>query len=150
MGALSREADYFQIFIITRLVQGCLPLKVFCTNIGAILDQLGDPAPLRLRDLSPVRDFTHVTDAAHGVLLLAKAMSAGIFNLGTGIGTSIGDLARLMLSLAGQPDRSLIETAPDGGVSHLALDPTRLREATGWRPDIPLRTGLAQMIDGTA
>jgi len=114
-----------------------------------IVGQLAATGPVRLRDLAPARDFVHVEDAARGVVLAACGLLSGIYNLGTGSGTSIGELVRVALMLRGQSGRPVVETAPSGGLSYIALDPARLNAATRWRPVVSLEAGLARLIDGS-
>ncbi len=111
-----------------------------------ILAQVGQSGPLRVRDASPVRDFIHVEDAADGFLAVASAGTGGLYNLATGKGNSVGNIARLVLSVAGQADRPVIETDPNDRFSHLTLDITRFRAATGWEPAVALETGIARLL----
>ena len=108
--------------------------------------QVAQSGPLRVRDASPVRDFIHVDDAADGFLAIASAGTDGLYNLATGTGHSVGNIARLVLSVAGQADRPVIETDPNDRFSHLTLDITRLRAATGWQPAVALETGIARLL----
>ena len=73
----------------------------------------------------------------------------GIFNVGSGGGVSIAELTRLCLQLAGQGAREVRWSAPAETSSHLVLDCTATQRETGWRPKVPLRTGLAGLITGT-
>jgi UDP-glucose 4-epimerase len=114
--------------------------------ISDIVAQLGQPEALRVRDASPVRDFVHVQDAADGFLSIAETGVKGVYNLATGHGISVGNLARLVLSIAGENGRSVLETDPSGRISHLALDVRRIRAAAGWQPAIPLEDGLQGLV----
>ena len=117
------------------------------TVLADLLDGLDRPGPLTLRSGTPVRDFLHVDDAAEALRLLAGRQ--GIFNVGSGGGVSIAELTRLCLQLAGQGAREVRWSAPAETSSHLVLDCTATQRETGWRPKVPLRTGLAGLITGT-
>jgi len=102
------------------------------------------------------RDFTDVREAARAVALAAAAPAAAnrIFNLCSGHLVSLGDLARAFDRLAGErsgrPFR--VRLRPDQG-RVIPGDPftlcgscDRLREATGWRPCVPLAESLSDLL----
>jgi len=114
--------------------------------VSKILGQIPGEGAIEVMDDAPVRDFLWIEDAAAGLATIAVGEKAGIYNLGTGMGTSIGNLARLALDVAGQPGRAIKATRPSQGLSHLVLD---IRETTshwGWRPEITLREGLKRLL----
>jgi UDP-glucose 4-epimerase len=113
-----------------------------------IVAQIGQSGPLRVRDASPVRDFIHVEDAADGFLTAAERKRTGVYNIASGTGTSVGYLARIVLSIAGENERAVTETQPGGRFSHLTLDIGRIGTETGWRPAISLEIGLRRLVGG--
>lgn len=114
--------------------------------MSEILTQLGRPGPLLIRDGAPIRDFLWVDDAARGMVDIATAALRGIFNLGTGIGVSIGELARQALAIAGEAGRAIQATAAKPGNSVLILDPSGTTAACGWTPRVDLVDGLGRLI----
>jgi NAD dependent epimerase/dehydratase len=109
--------------------------------------------PLRLGSLTPVRDFTFVTDTARAFVAVAEAADAvgQTLNAGTGKGITVGDLAAVILDIVGAD--IAIETDEDrirpeaSEVFELLCDNRALREATGWAPEVPLRDGLVQVVE---
>ena len=98
-----------------------------------------------------IRDYIHVADVAHGILAALDFGSDGeIYNLGTGIGASNLDVITLLRPLA-QTSGHAIQ------VNHLAarrfdveanvLDAQKLFSVSGWRAQVSLQKGLAQMWD---
>src|SRR5207248_1622514 len=65
--------------------------------IRAALD--GQP-PLVNGDGRDVHDYVHVADVVDATLAALQRGAAGVFNIGTGVGTTTLDLARLVLNLA--------------------------------------------------
>ena len=101
---------------------------------------------LPIGNVTPVRDFLHVRDVVDAYLLLAaRGVPGQVYNVASGEGRSVGDLARLVLARVGvdAPLDPVAEYMRPVDIPFLIGDPTKLREATGWRP----RSGLEQAID---
>jgi nucleoside-diphosphate-sugar epimerase len=95
---------------------------------------------------TPVRDFLFVEDLAAILHAVAQAPVAGIFNIGTGIGTSIAELARALAALMGLP--FAVEPAdPDKPVSAVVVDPGRARRTWRLAPFTPLSDGLRVTLE---
>lgn len=118
------------------------------TVLADIVQQLPGTGPILVRDAAPVRDYLHVTDAARGLadLALAPGEAGGVWNLGTGTGTSVEALARWCTRLAGEPDRRIEATHPSGRRSTVIVDPGKLTARTGWRPQRALPDGLEELL----
>jgi GDP-4-dehydro-6-deoxy-D-mannose reductase len=100
--------------------------------------------------LEPVRDFTDVDDVVVAYRLLIERGEPGeVYNVCSGIGHSVAEVAELLLGLA----RHAIELAPDPTltraieVPRLVGDNTRLHQATGWAPAIPFEETLAAVLE---
>ena len=118
---------------------------------------VGD-GPVRVAALRPIRDYVHVDDVSAAVATaLANLPTADpaaevpIFNVGSGVGTSVHEMATLTLGLAGRS--AAIEEAPTPDrparqdVTHLVADIDRARSQLGWSPRVPLREGLAELVE---
>ncbi|MBK7563227.1 MAG: NAD(P)-dependent oxidoreductase [Propionivibrio sp.] len=120
--------------------------------LSAILRQVGNGHALEVLDTEPVRDFLWVEDAAEAFVALAlndfrPTDYGGLFNLGSGVGTSIGDLARLTLEIVGRSDRIVKARCPSPEPSSLVLDCSKTAAACGWKPATSLRQGLACLLN---
>ena len=69
-----------------------------------------------------------------------------LFNLGTGIGTSIGDLASMALEIAGQSDRRVKTKGSSDRKSTLILDSSDITFTCGWEPKTSLQKGLPILL----
>lgn len=119
--------------------------------MSAILRQIPGEGALEVMDTNPVRDFIWVEDAAEGIVALAlgelnEADEGRIFNLGTGLGTSIGTLADLALDIAAQPERPVKAKHSTCRQSTLILDFSDTTSTFGWRPKTSLRQGISHMF----
>lgn len=118
--------------------------------MSTILRQIPGTGPVIVMDTAPVRDFLWVDDAAEGfasLALMEKGNPGGVLNLGTRIGTSIGDLARMILRLAGEPHRRVVAAHPTGVDSSLVLDYSDVTKLCGWEPSTSLAAGAAQLLN---
>jgi GDP-4-dehydro-6-deoxy-D-mannose reductase len=117
----------------------------FATRIAAIETGRMEP-PLRTGDLTTQRDFVDVRDAA-AAIRLSLALTDGVYNVCSGGAVRIRDLLDELLDLAGLEVE--VESTPEPGSSNVrgaAGTAARLREATGWEPQIPLRQSLADVL----
>jgi NAD dependent epimerase/dehydratase len=109
---------------------------------------------IALGDTRPVRDLTFVEDTARGFLAVAGSDECvgKVTNIGNGRGISIGDLARLIGEVAGHPE---VEVVADpqrlrpaaSEVFELVADASAARARCGWLPRVPLREGLARVVE---
>lgn len=114
--------------------------------ISAILDQVGKTGPLVVRDDTSVRDFLWVEDAASAMGRIALGKDAGLYNLGTGLGTSVRSLAESVLALTGESQRQILATARARTPSTLVVDSGKAAAVWGWRPATELASGLRRLL----
>ena len=111
-------------------------------------DRRGSPT-IPVGNLSARRDFTDVRDVVRAYRLLIEAGRPGeIYNVCSGRDVSIREIADSLLTLAGttlafEIDPSLVRPVE---VPVLRGDPTRLVDATGWKPEVPLDQTLADVL----
>jgi CDP-glucose 4,6-dehydratase len=113
-------------------------------------------SPAIRSDGSPERDFLHVDDAVAAYLAIAAALrddpgsSVGeAFNAGGDRPHSVREVVEAIVELAGTGVRPDFrgEGSPDGEIDRQFVDSSKLREATGWRPRVGLRDGLARTLE---
>jgi GDP-L-fucose synthase len=98
-------------------------------------------------DGSPTREFLYVNDCAEGLALAAERYDgADPVNLGTGVETSIRELAVLIAELTGFDGEIVWDTAMPNGQPRRSLDPSRARELFGFEAHTTLREGLEHTI----
>ena len=105
---------------------------------------------LKVGNLSAARDLLDVRDVVRAYRLLVERGEPGqVYNVCSGGSVVMEDVVRRMLALAGA-DLELVEDPAllrPVDVPVLQGDPTRLRAATGWRPEVPLDDTLAAVLD---
>ena len=91
-------------------------------------------------------DFIHVHDIARSVVMALEADQDNVVvNVGTGIDTSIADLAHILIDAVGV-DVEPIFNPRKVLVSRRAADTTRAKEVLGFEPTIDVRTGMTNLI----
>lgn len=105
-------------------------------------------APIIEGDGLQTRDFIHTRDVASfiGLVLDKENISGEVFNCGSGVATSILDLAKLVIS-AGSLDIEPEFTAPrKGDIRQSVADVSKAKSLLGFSTKVPLRDGIAEML----
>jgi nucleoside-diphosphate-sugar epimerase len=105
--------------------------------------------PLTVYGGDQTRNFVHVSDAVRGTLAALDRGAGRVINLGGPEETSVAELARLVVETTGSSSEVRIVERP-AAIGSPDQDPSR-RSATGtlaaelldWRPEVPLRDGIA-------
>jgi UDP-glucose 4-epimerase len=120
-------------------------VAIFCGRI------LSDQPLTIFGDGRQTRDYVYVGDVARAVYLAATEplppkgrLDARAFNIGTGQGTSVLEIARLLQEAAGT--KVPIEFAPHrpGEQQESFINSDKARELLGWNPQVTLPEGLAK------
>jgi GDP-4-dehydro-6-deoxy-D-mannose reductase len=105
---------------------------------------------LRVGDLEVERDLTDVRDVCRAYrLLLDPETPAGTYNVASGRAVPLSRVVELLVGLAGvevEVERDETRLRP-AEVRVLCGDPSKLRAATGWAPEIPLEQTLADALE---
>jgi UDP-glucose 4-epimerase len=105
-------------------------------------------------DGTQTRDYIYVADVANAVWMAATKelppagkIDSRAFNIGTGVGTSVLDLARMLQEQAGSA--LPVEFAPrrPGEQQDSILDVSKAREVLGWIPMTKLEDGLRKSFE---
>tara|TARA_R100000935_G_scaffold11588_1_gene23247 strand:+ start:10412 stop:11329 length:918 start_codon:yes stop_codon:yes gene_type:complete len=113
--------------------------------IGTFLWHLATNEPLQIwGDGSVVRDFIHVTDLVELCSQCGQSNLTGIFNAGSGEGTSIREIIEVMASVTGRDIRPVYKPGRGFDVPRVVLDIAAIRARLPWQPSIPLRVGIEE------
>jgi UDP-glucose 4-epimerase len=120
------------------------------TIIADILNQIPGKGPLKIKDVASARDYLWVGDAVKGLADIALGETDGVFNLGTGIETTVGDLAKIALAHAGQSERQVVATinSEPNATDSIALDASNTTHMFGWKPTICVDEGIHLLFKG--
>ncbi|OAI45774.1 hypothetical protein AYO44_12430 [Planctomycetaceae bacterium SCGC AG-212-F19] len=95
-------------------------------------------------DGEQVRDFVYVEDVAAAMLAAAEAaeLRHSVFNVGSGVGTSLNQLLPMLARLTGQSVAVHYRPGRRSDVSRAVLDVRRARHELGWHAQTSLELGL--------
>jgi NDP-hexose 4,6-dehydratase len=147
----------FDLPVVTlRLFNTYGPRQSVRAIVPTVITQLANgQALVSLGSQAPTRDFVYVNDTVTAILSAGTAapdlVLGEVFNVGTGVETSIGDLAAQIAYAMGRPinvQQVSSRTRPSPSeVERLVCDPTKFFRHTGWRPIYVLSEGLRKTIE---
>jgi UDP-glucose 4-epimerase len=136
---------YFNVYGPRMDVYGAYP-EVLVRWLERIV--AGEP-PLIFGDGSQTMDFVCVPDIARANILAAEAdVTDAVFNIASGVETSLQELAETLLEVMGSDLE--IEHGPErtvNGVTRRLADNSAAREQLGFSAEIGLRQGLTELVE---
>jgi len=94
-----------------------------------------------------IRDFIHVKDIAQAnIAAMESKIGNGFFNIGTGISTSINDLARLMIEISNHKYDIIHGPELEGDIKISQADMDFTNKSFNWSHKINLKEGLRDLI----
>ena len=125
------------------------------TGVGAIFSAraLAGLCPVVYEDGGQSRDFIHVSDVTRAILtILEQGEPRQVYNVGTGVATSVLELATRICEELHQQDPEQPLLTPQvtglvrvGDIRHCFAEVSRLK-ALGWEPQVTLETGVRELI----
>ena len=104
-------------------------------------------APIIDGDGEQSMDFVHVDDIAASVVAALDSDATGeVLNVGTGVSTTIRDLARILIRHMGA-DVEPVFRPREVLVDRRAADISKIERLLGWRPAIAVDEGLREVVD---
>lgn len=124
-------------------------LPAFAQQVARIEAGLQEPV-LRVGNLSPARDFTDVRDVVRAyVLALLHGRPGEVYNVCSGTARTIQSLINRLLELARTPIS--VEIDPEryrpADVPTIFGSAEKLRQATGWEPEIPFEQTVQDVLN---
>lgn len=104
----------------------------------------GGPLVL-IGDKNTVRDFVYIGDIVDALVAIhnADGVLPAVLNVGSGHGTTLGELAQTILAVAGDPSVAVeVRPARSFDLSQTWLDTSLATRVLGWRPRTSLRAGV--------
>lgn len=118
--------------------------------ISIFFSLIAEGVPLTLfEDGLPSRDFVFIDDVAAATMAAVAAVGVGnsTINVGTGVRTSVQEVAMLLSSLLGaEPNARVTGQYRAGDIRHCYADVARMRDQLGYTPRIDFAEGLRQFV----
>jgi UDP-glucose 4-epimerase len=92
------------------------------------------------------RDFVYVGDVVQANLAAVQSGVSGVFNIGTGLGTSINQIYDHLAEVTGYPGQKRHGPAKLGETRRIYLDVKAAEKALGWQPAVDLAEGLGRTV----
>lgn len=96
---------------------------------------------------TPVREFLYVEECADAILRAVDLDDPEPVNIGTGVGTSIRELAEALHEISGFRGTVRWDTSMPDGALYKVLDTSRAKDVLGWEPRTTFRDGLARTYE---
>ncbi len=121
----------------------------FCKQVAEIEYGLREPV-MKVGNLSARRDFTDVRDVVKAYVKLIQAGEPGeTYNVGSGNAREIRQILDLIISMSKAEIQ--VEVDPNKirpvDVPIIEADITKIRELTGWTPQIPIEQTIQETLD---
>lgn len=120
--------------------------------VAALIKKFADAVKARAPEVHcwgsgrPVREFIYVGDAAEGVARLLENGYTEPLNIGTGIGTTVKELAELTARFTNFKGEIVWDADKPDGVGRKVLDVSRMKRVLNWEPPTSLEEGLEKTI----
>lgn len=106
-----------------------------------------EKSPVIFGEGRQLRDFVFVEDVAKAnIAAMQNDIKKGFYNIGTGLATSINDLAKIMIELSGLKLEAIHKDPLDGDVQKSQADTTLAEKTLNWKYETELRDGLGRFF----
>ena len=108
----------------------------------------GDALPI-YGDGRQRRDYIYIDDVVTALLRLGLSRTSSVYNVGTGVGTSIADMAKAIVGAAGGGRLEFVAwpaLAEQVETGDFVADISRIGTELGWRPEVALDEGLRRTV----
>ena len=111
--------------------------------IGTYLNNLVDNKPVTVwGDGTVIRDFIYIEDLAELCLLAGQSNATGVYNAGSGVGTSIADVIGILSEVTGIAIKPEFSPSRSIDVPAAVLDISNTERTFQWMPSVSIRDGI--------
>jgi len=159
------KRDHEEMFLVTGATYGIPAVALRYFNTYGTRQALSNPytgllaivcsqlmnhhRPLVFEDGMQRRDFVHVSDVVRANILAlgSDAANGKVFNVGTGRAVTVLDVIGLITGRLGAPQKpEIVQRYRAGDIRHCFADISRIGQELGYRPQIALEQGIADLI----
>lgn len=121
----------------------------FANTVSQFAARVADgDTPVLWGDGSQTRDFVHVSDVVRALVRIAEERLDGVYNVGTEENYSFNEVIDLIDEAIGTDIDPDYEPVPLKNYNYQQrADASKLREATGWEPEVDFEDGVRQVCE---
>lgn len=93
------------------------------------------------------RDYVYVGDVVRANLMALNHKGSGIYNIGTGIETSVSELAETMIRVTGSSSEIRHIPKKQGEQQYSCLSPEKAYLELGWKPEVDFEQGIKLTVE---
>ena len=108
---------------------------------------LKNEEPTIYGDGEQTRDYIYVKDVVSALIKASKIEENHFLNIGTGIETSVNDLANLMKIQFKSEINPIYKPAREGELNRSVLNNTKAKKELNWKPEYSLDDGMKQVFN---
>lgn len=113
---------------------------------GDVMNSLFNDKTVEIRSGSLIRDYIYSKDVASAFVEILDSDRQGIFNISTGIGTSIQDYVLTIAKLMKKENLVVFNEHASNQYKFVVGNNSRLRNDLGWEPEYTIETALKEII----
>ena len=100
-------------------------------------------------DGNQTRDYVYLDDVIDAIIAAGKAVGVDqeIINIGSGVETSVNELARLVRLVTDRKPEHIFNPKRDGGADRMCADISKAGRLLNYVPKVPLESGLRLTIE---
>lgn len=129
---------------------GQSPRNPYCGVLGKFVHNALTQQPLSVfGDGEQTRDYTFISDAVEATILAAvHPMALGdVFNVGTGVETSVNELANIISNHVGSVEIINVPERDIDNIRRRSIDIAKIHQRLGWSPKVNIRKGIELTLD---
>jgi UDP-glucose 4-epimerase len=121
----------------------------FANTVSQFAAKIADgKAPVLWSDGTQTRDFVHVSDVVRALVRIAEERLSDVYNVGTGENHTFNEVIDLINEAIGTDVEPEYEPVPLKNYNYQQrADATKLREATGWEPEVDFEDGVRMVCE---
>jgi len=93
------------------------------------------------------RDYVYVSDVVEANLLAIDNKISGVYNIGTGKGTTLKEIFLQLSSIVKSHKQPIYEPSRPGDIYKISLDSTKAFKELGWKPAVSQKDGLKTTVE---
>ena len=108
---------------------------------------LNNEEPIVYGDGEQTRDYIYVKDVVSALVKASKIDQNHFLNIGTGVETSVNDLANSMKMQFSSEVKPLYEAAREGELKRSVLNNSKAKRELNWEPEYSLDDGMKEVFN---